>query len=414
MKAKRHRQSDGAAAKLLRFFGALCALAILALNFTDPMIEARRLPGAIFIDGGAAENALFSGGKAVTAAYSGDETLGEKRLSVRLFGLIELAGAEVFRMERPAVIPCGNAVGIAIHTRGVLVVGLGSFKDGAGRSVCPAQRSGLRAGDLITEANGCAIASAEELQLAVNARPEGTELTVERSGKPLIIFAAPVRASDGEMKLGAWVRDSTVGIGTLSFVDAGTNASAALGHAVLDGDTGKLLPVLSGREVAATILGVSRGRSGTPGELMGTFSEESGEIGSVELNCSLGVFGRLGSGGEASEVINGKAAIPLAFPSEVHTGEALLLAQIDGNGPKEYACRIVRCSRQDRPDQKGLVIEITDEALLSATGGIVQGMSGSPIIQDGRLAGVVTHVFINDPTRGYGIYAFWMYESLVK
>lgn len=402
--------------KLIRLFGFLLALTVFAFNFSSGMCAVRSLGPAIFIESGspsvpAAAAPYVSRSGAVTVSDSGDETLGGRRLRILLFGFAELANIPVNVSERAMLIPGGNAVGITIHMDGVLIVGFGDFTDLAGKKCCPAKHSRLRIGDIIIAVNGQNVYTAEEMQLALNADPERSLLTVSRGGKRFTVSCTPAATRDGSIKLGAWVRDSTIGVGTLSFVVRDGGETAALGHAVVDADTGCLLPVRSGTLSVASILGVTRGRSGAPGELRGTFSGSSPRIGSIIRNSDLGVFGLLEDPENLYENGTQPDALPVAFPTEVHEGDAMILARVDGEGVRSYACRIVRTTKQDRPDQKGLVIEITDKELLEKTGGIVQGMSGSPIIQDGQLAGVVTHVFVNDPLRGYGIYAYWMYSA---
>ena len=403
--------------KLVRLFGFLAALAVFAFNFTPGMAAMRTLPPAFFIESGKAAKTMadaylspaFGGSAAVSDSL--DETLGRRRVSFRLFGIIELASVPVYEAERGSCVPCGCAVGISIKTEGVMVVGFGDFIGSSGKNCCPARDSALRPGDMIITVNGCPVFTAEEMQLALNADPERTVLLIERDGRRFTAGITPRIGQDGCAHIGAWVRDSTVGIGTLSFISEADGGLAALGHAVADTDTGIVLPVHSGSISAATILGITRGRSGEPGELRGTFSERSPIIGSAQLNSELGVFGKLTDVSVLSGVgVDTGNVLPVAFPNEVHEGEASILAQISGAGAEKFSCRIIRASKQDRADQKGLVIEVTDPRLLEATGGIVQGMSGSPIIQDGRLAGVVTHVFVNDPLKGYGVYAYWMFE----
>lgn len=384
-------------AAIRRSIGIALMLLVFVFNFSPSMTAVRELPEAFFVESG--DEVRFPlPGRAVSAAYSGDETLGSKHFSIRLFGSVELANVPVFTSSRTELIPGGTAVGISIRTEGVLIVGFGD----AGAGSCPAAKAGLRAGDIIVSVNGEKVYTAEELQLALSARPDTAVVEYERGGK---LRTAQVTPDSG--RIGAWVRDSTVGIGTLSFIMAKSHAAASLGHAIVDADTGRLLPVHSGETRLASIVGVSKGETGLPGELRGTFSEDSERIGEVFENCELGIFGTC----DNARLIDGAKLVACAFPSEVHTGKAYILAQTDGECVQAYECRIVRAARQSRADQKGLVIEVTDERLISKTGGIVQGMSGSPIIQDGRLAGVVTHVFVNDPLRGYGIYAYWMLEK---
>ena len=228
---------------------------------------------------------------ALNVTESGDETLGAKRISVRLFNLFELANVPIYNQERAMLYPGGRAVGISINLRGLLIVGSGSFRNRDGRECCPAKRAGFRAGDVILSINGTAVSTSEEMQLALNANPDSAQIVFERNNRRQTLTVKPEMGTDGKAKIGAWVRDSTVGIGTLSFVTEKEKASAALGHAVLDADTGSLLNVRKGEMVEADVLGVTKGSSGFPGELRGAFGAKSLRIGSIDVNTELGIFG---------------------------------------------------------------------------------------------------------------------------
>ena len=389
---------------------ALTAFLILAFNYSDAMRALREAPEAFYAEDPQrlsiklTSSMSLSDLASVSAVSSEDEVLSEQRVEYRLFGLFTLKSVPAYIGKRAVLTPGGQAVGISIYTLGVLVVGTGSFIDEYGRSVSPAVEAGLKAGDIIVSAGGRTVSTAKELREALDAGSSSTELLVERNGKRIFITLMPAVSETGEKRIGAWVRDSTIGIGTLTFIDTETGMLAALGHAVLDADTGSTLRIRDGKLVLARILGVTKGRQGVPGELMGTFSDESAQLGSIVSNTELGIFGYL-SAYDAS--LFSESAVETAYPDEVHTGDAYIITSADGT-PKRYSCRIIRTGTQKEPAPKGLVIEITDERLNELTGGIVQGMSGSPIIQDGRLVGVVTHVFVNDPRKGYGAYAYWM------
>lgn len=217
--------------------------------------------------------------------------------------------------------------------------------------------------------------------------------------------SAPVDQADGQRRLGVWVRDSTAGVGTLSYIDPKTQAYGALGHAIIDADTGGLLAAREGAILRADVVGVTRGQSGKAGELKGSFLKEGEQIGSLVLNSPYGIYGSMD---EQPETLLYPQGLPVGTRSTVHPGAASIITTVDGEGPKEYGVEIVRCFEQNAPSQKGMILRVTDERLLAATGGIVQGMSGSPIIQDGRIVGAVTHVYLNDATQGYGMYIEWM------
>ncbi|MBQ9950155.1 MAG: SpoIVB peptidase, partial [Clostridia bacterium] len=212
----------------------------------------------------------------------------------------------------------------------------------------------------------------------------------------------------GTYKLGLWVREDTAGVGTLSYYNPKTQTFGALGHPVTDIDTGDIFTVENGNICECRIIDITPGKSGTPGELTGMFSQNSTVLGNIYKNTEFGIFGSISPASQLSFLY--PDGVRLAYPDEVHTGDASIICTLDDNIAREYSCRLVKCKKQDSPAIKGLVVEITDSELINKTGGIVQGMSGSPIIQDGKLAGVVTHVMINNPLRGYGMYAYWMYS----
>ena len=397
--------------RLFRSTALALAAAVFILNHCPAMTELRNMPSAVFAE--SEEELLERIGayspKGLSAAVDSqmNERLGTR--SAVLFSPLglPLKSIPVYVGERAGLAPGGDPVGISIRTGGVLIVGVGEFRDRSGKSVSPAASAGLKPGDNIISANGREISSSQELSRLVSDSPEGVELEIEREGKSMTVRLVPLESQDGELRMGAWVRDSTVGVGTLSFYEPDTLAFAALGHPVLDPDTGSLMSVRSGKLVSANILGVTKGRQGSPGELHGTFSDEGQRLGSISANTELGIGGVLEK--DAGEQLS-RLAVPLAFPDEVRIGDAVILSSASGR-IEEYSCRIIRTCRQREPAPKGLVIEITDERLLELTGGIVQGMSGSPILQDGRLVGAVTHVFVNDPRKGYGAYAYWMYKE---
>lgn len=299
------------------------------------------------------------------------------------------------------LIPGGQAVGVALKTQGVLVVSRVSRQE---------MKTPLRVGDVILAVQGEEIAGAQQLARKIEeADADSLELSVLRSGRRMTLkAAAPVSSTDGRRRLGVWVRDSTAGVGTLSYVDPETQVYGALGHAIVDGDTGDMLPVKDGAIMTADVVGVSKGTSGHAGELKGSFLKEGNQIGTLEKNSAYGIYGVM-------QVLPAGQIYPQGLPmggrSQVHEGKATIISTVDDLGPKEYDVEILRCFDQDKPSQKGMILRVTDQRLLSRTGGIVQGMSGSPIIQDGKLIGALTHVYLSDPTQGYGMYIEWMLEQ---
>lgn len=302
--------------------------------------------------------------------------------------------------EGRMLIPGGHAVGIALKTQGVLVVAKGNRESA---------KSALRVGDVITHVCGQEIGSTSELAQCVSAAPmDRIELSVIRRGKTEMVSVQAVSdPADGRRRLGVWVRDSTAGVGTLSYIDPVTKAYGALGHAIVDGDTGDSVTVREGAVLRADIVGVVRGESGRAGELRGSFLKENDQIGTLDTNSDYGIFGHMDAMPEGLLYPQG---LPIASRDEVHPGPATIISTVDGGMPTEYSIEILRCFEQDKPAQKGMILRVTDQRLLGKTGGIVQGMSGSPIIQEGKLIGAVTHVYLNDAAQGYGMYIEWMLE----
>lgn len=299
------------------------------------------------------------------------------------------------------LIPGGQAVGVALKTQGVLVISR------AGRQET---KTPLRVGDVILSVGDWAVASAQELAARIHETDaESVELSVLRGGRAIRLNAAtPVSGTDGQRRLGVWVRDSTAGVGTLSYIDPETQAYGALGHAIVDGDTGEMLSVKDGAIMKADVVGVTRGESGCAGELRGSFLKEGRQIGTLVHNSVYGIYGMMQM--NPDDLLYPKG-LPVGERRQVHAGRAVILSTVDDQGPQEYTVEILRCFDQDKPSQKGMILRVTDERLLEKTGGIVQGMSGSPILQDGKIIGALTHVYLSDPTQGYGMYIEWMLEQ---
>ena len=298
------------------------------------------------------------------------------------------------------LVPVGHTIGIKLFADGVVVIGLAQVETTRGLSA-PGKECGLQVGDVIEEANGTQVESSA--QCARLLQCGGTvELSVSRGGEDLTLSAQPVVDEDGTYRLGAWIRDSVAGIGTVTFYDPLTGQFGALGHGVTDGDTGLLMPLLDGAVMSSTVKAVKIGSAGTPGQLRGEF-DLTRDMGTLSANTEHGVFGILESG----EMIEG-AAIPTASRDEVREGRAVIYANVSGDSVKEYEIEILKVL--DGDGAQNLLLRVTDEELIAKTGGIVQGMSGSPIIQNGKLVGAVTHVMVNDPTKGYGI----LIENMLK
>lgn len=308
--------------------------------------------------------------------------------------------------ERPELFVCGTPFGIKILTDGVVVTGFAKVGNSADIfELSPAGKAGIEKGDVITAINGEKITSSENMSELISGCDGSAELTYIRDECEYTADVEIKCDSDGEKRIGLWVRDSTAGIGTMTFYDPKTNGSAGLGHAVCDVDTGGILPLGSGQIVPAVITGVKRGERDCPGELCGTLTPAD-ITGHITDNCDCGLYA------EQDKTDVQGVSMPLAFGNEVKCGEAYIISTVDGGEPQMYGVQIESIDANS-VDNKNMVIKVTDDELIEKTGGIVQGMSGSPIIQDGKLVGAVTHVFVSDPEHGYGIFAQTMYEHLL-
>lgn len=310
-------------------------------------------------------------------------------------GGIPIKEVSASTVERPMLVPCGTPFGIKLRTDGVMAV---SVKEHS-----PAAVSGIRQGDIIKSVNGVEVTSNSALSTAVQLDPEQCEIILKRGDREMQVLLTPY-IDCGLYKIGVWVRDSAAGLGTMSYYDPETGGYGGLGHPVSDVTTGELMPLASGEITKAAITDVIIGEAGTPGELCGTMIS-GGSIGTLEKNTECGVFGT------ATRCPTEAEAIPMAFRQEVKRGAATLITTIDGQSPKTYDIEIEHINLIDMESSKSMVIRITDEELIARTGGIVCGMSGSPIIQDGKLVGAVTHVFLNDPQKGYAIFCETMLDE---
>lgn len=310
-------------------------------------------------------------------------------------------------VSEKALIPGGQSVGIKMDVKGVLVVGLEEIET-EDSVVSPGYDAGIQIGDMILSIDGKEVYYADEVIGLIEKAKGAVSIKVSRKEQVLDFDVTPVKEyKSGRYKMGIWVKEKIAGIGTLSFYDPETNVFAALGHGIYESKTNTLLSADQGELLPTKVKSIKEGAAGIPGEIRGIFYGDTPSIGKVRENSEFGIY----SEGTAKDAIALGEPMVMARRDQVEKGKAHILTTIDGDKVESFEIKITDVSRQKEADSKGIEIEVTDDRLLSYCGGIVQGMSGSPIVQNNKLVGAVTHVFVNNPTKGYGIFAEWMVEK---
>lgn len=330
---------------------------------------------------------------------------GKAHLELRLFGLIPIKELVVDVIPPIELIPGGHSLGVVLNSKGVMVVGFAPLLAKTDTKMYPARDAGIQIGDLITSINGVKITSEMEMAKIIQSeskKQKSITFEINRKGKVFLIEVKPSYCKEtGSYRIGLFVRDSAAGVGTMTFIHPKTSKYGALGHVISDTDTQEPIKVGDGKVMGSSIQSVQKGQKGRPGEKVGIFVNDNSINGNIELNTNVGIFGQMK--GKISNPYYDKP-IPIASASQVEEGKAKILTVVKGETIEEFEIEIKKVLSFDREDSKGMIIEVTDSDLLEKTGGIVQGMSGSPIIQGGRIIGAVTHVFVNDPTKGYGVF----------
>jgi stage IV sporulation protein B len=336
------------------------------------------------------------------------------QVQLKLFGKIPIKQFKVVVAQPTMVVPGGQAIGVVFSSQGLVVVGMLPVTGLDRRRYYPAKAAGLRPGDILLEINHLPVNHVEEVEYFLRNYQEqqhGLTLKVKRDQRFINLKIRPVLTDTGTMKrfmLGIFVDDPAAGVGTLSFYDPAKRCFAGLGHRIarIGGKNGLLFN--RGEIVLASINAIRRGQPGKPGEKVGVFYGSNFAMGQIAKNTVFGIYGTLNRNYPSS----GFPPIPAAFNSEIKVGDAQIYTVIKGCRIEKFKVRIIKVFRQQSPRDKGMIIKVTDRTLLRKTGGIIQGMSGSPIIQNGKLVGAVTHVFVNDPTKGYGVLAEWMLKEM--
>lgn len=329
----------------------------------------------------------------------------DNKAEISLFGLMPVTTVSATNTERRYVYAGGELIGIRLYTDGLLVVGTEKV-DSEDGMVSPAENCGIQKGDIITHVNGRKVESVSQFSIiAASSGDKKMCITLIRDNKKTDVELTPVfSVSERKYRCGMWLRDSTAGIGTMTFADPETKVIASLGHSICDSETGAVLPVGDGDLLSAQLNGCVSGTKGSTGQIKGSFGSEI--LGELESNNEYGVYATYSKADFDDEKL-----YPVASQTEIKTGKAQIITTVTPEGPEFYDIEIEKITYSEEKTIRSMVIEITDEELIAVTGGIIQGMSGSPIIQNDMLVGAVTHVFLNDPTKGYGIFAETMIET---
>ena len=334
---------------------------------------------------------------------------GTDRLNLNLFGGIKVKNVNVSVIPKTTVIPLGTAIGMKLYTKGVLVVGMSQISTISNEKTKPYENSGIEQGDMIVAVNNKEVSTTEELIEEVN-KSNGNSVKIKylKNNETQETSITPVKSKDN-YKIGLWVRDAAAGVGTLTFYEPNTNSFMALGHGISDIDTEKIVEISNGELITANIISIKKGEKGNPGEIKGTI-DCGNKIGEISKNTNLGVYGNVTNKNYLD--IDYSNELEVAARNEIKEGKAQIICQLDNDGKKKYDIKIEKIYTMNNEDNKSMLIKVIDEELLNKTGGIIQGMSGAPIIQNGKFIGAVTNVLVNDPTQGYAVFADMMIKQM--
>lgn len=386
--------------KIFKFVTLILAPLFILVCMT--CLQTRKIPSKVYL----------STSREVTAFANSLGPLGtmsknQGGYEISILGVIPVKNIEVLKVNNLEVVAGGTPVGVRITSEGVLVVGHSEVIVNEERTDNPGKNADIRIGDVILTFNGEKIKSSKDLLKKVkSAKSENAVLEIERNSEVIKKEVILVKEKDEDYKLGLWVRDSTAGVGTMTFYEKKSGKYGALGHPITDSDTNKIFEVKDGELLNSSIISVKKGERGMPGELKGIFLDEKSPVGTIVKNTECGIFGKI-NGMYKEEGTTYK----VGFRDEIKEGKAKIITTVDENGPREYDIEISKLLPQDKSGPKSMIIKVIDPELLEKTGGIVQGMSGSPIIQNNKIVGAVTHVLINKPDTGYGIYIEWMLQD---
>lgn len=331
------------------------------------------------------------------------------KYEIKFLGMIPLKSVEVEKIKDLELYPGGVPIGVRVSSEGVLVVGYSDIEINNEKEESPGKVGGLEIGDVILKINGIEMHNSRDLVKAIKqSEKDSIKVDILRHGENITKIVTLKKENNKEYKIGLWIRDSTAGVGTMTFYDDASKKFGALGHPITDSDTNEPFLIKDGDVIESSIISIRKGEKGSPGELKGIFINESNPTGEIDKNTQSGIFGQLNSNILKKSDIK---RLKVGFRDEIVPGKAKIITTIDENGPQEYEIEIEKLLNQNVASSKSMVIKVTDPRLLEKTGGIVQGMSGSPIIQNNKIVGAVTHVLINKPDTGYGIYIEWMLQD---
>ncbi|MFW2487580.1 SpoIVB peptidase [Clostridium chromiireducens] len=367
-------------------------------------ISIRKLPNKIYTKDEKTVLSIAPIGNTINKSGENDD-----EYEIKFLGMIPLKSLQVQKIKELELYPGGNPIGVRVNSEGVLIVGYSDIEIDNKKEESPGKVGGLEIGDVILKINDEEMENSLDLLKTIKeCDKEDIKVDILRNGENLSKIIHLKKENNKDYKIGLWIRDSTAGVGTMTFFDAKTKKFGALGHPITDCDTNEPFLIKKGDVLESSIISVRKGERGSPGELKGIFLNEENPTGSIDKNTQSGIFGEI----KNTEALNKKIKpLKVGFRDEITTGKAKIITTIDETGPQEYDIEIEKLLNQSNAGSKSMVIKITDPRLLEKTGGIVQGMSGSPIIQNGKIIGAITHVLINKPDTGYGIYIEWMLQD---
>ncbi len=386
----------------------ICAINAIPKNiilFKGEKINFKKVFGITLEDKNSISDTIFT-----LSEYTEKQGIGTKKYKIKLFGIFDVKDIDISIIERTKVIPVGQLAGIKLRTSGILIVGMSEIKGEDNITYRPYENSGIQEGDTILQIENRNVTNTKDLIDIVNhSKGKNVNIKYARNEEIFECNIKPVKLSETEYKLGLWVRDSAAGIGTMTYIEPKTNKFAALGHGITDIDTGNIINISDGQFITTKMVSLVKGTNGNPGKIQGVINEQS-KIGTINKNSIFGIYGKIDDYTNV-DFYNNKS-IDVATRDEIRLGDATILCSINGKKIEEYRIQIDKIYINNDYNNKSMLIKVIDEELLKKTGGIIQGMSGSPVLQNGKFIGAITNVLINDPTKGYSVFGDLMVKEM--